>query len=60
VDAVLFVVDCRRMHGRKLAIARRQLDRVNADLVGIVFNRANFGVIKPEPARLVAAGSTAP
>jgi hypothetical protein len=39
VDAVLFVVRWRRMHARRLAIARRQLDRVNADMLGIVFSR---------------------
>jgi Mrp family chromosome partitioning ATPase len=59
VDGVLFVADCRHMHARKMAIARRQLDRVGADLVGIVFNRATPSVIKPEPALLVAARSTA-
>ena len=40
VDAVLFVVDCRHMHARRLAVARRQLDRMNADVLGVVFNRA--------------------
>ena len=48
VDAVLFVVDARHMHARKLTICRRQLDRVNADLLGIVFNRASPSVIRPE------------
>ena len=35
VDAVLFVVDARHMHARRLAIARRQLDRLNADILGV-------------------------
>ena len=60
VDGVLFIVDCRRMHARELSIARRQLDRVNAEMLGIVFNRATPSVIKPEPALLAAAGSPAP
>jgi capsular exopolysaccharide synthesis family protein len=47
VDAVLFVVDARHMHARSLAICRRQLDRHNADLLGIVFNRASPSVIRP-------------
>jgi len=59
MDAVLFVVDCRRMHSRRLVVARRQLDRVNADLLGVVFNRANALVIRPEPSFLTAAGSAA-
>ena len=41
VDAVLFVVDARHMHARRLVIARRQLDRLDADMLGIVFNRAS-------------------
>jgi hypothetical protein len=57
MDAVLFVVDCRRIHSRRLVVARRQLDRVNADLLGVVFNRANASVIRPEPSFLAAAGS---
>jgi len=48
VDAVLFVVDARHMHARRLAIGRRQLDRLNANLLGIVFNRASPSVIRPE------------
>ena len=48
VDAVLFVVDARHMHARRLAICRRQLDRLDADMLGIVFNRASPSVIKPE------------
>ena len=60
VDGVLFVVDCRRMHGRTLAVARRQLDRMHVDLLGIVFNRATASVMKPQPHSLVAAGSSKP
>jgi len=56
-DGVMFIVDSRRMHGRKLAIARRQLDRADADLLGIVFNRASRAVIRPDPRLLAAAGS---
>ena len=48
VDAVLFVVDARHMHARRLTICRRQVDRLDADLLGIVFNRASPSVIKPE------------
>jgi Mrp family chromosome partitioning ATPase len=59
MDAVLFVVDCRRMHSRRLVVARRQLDRLNAELLGVVFNRANTSVIRPEPSYLAAAGSAA-
>jgi capsular exopolysaccharide synthesis family protein len=59
VDSVLFVADCRHMHARRLVVARRQLDRMNVDLLGIVFNRASPTVIKPEPALPAAARSTA-
>jgi capsular exopolysaccharide synthesis family protein len=48
VDAVLFVVDSRHMHARRLAICRRQLDRLDADMLGIVFNRASRSVIRPD------------
>jgi hypothetical protein len=58
VDAVLFVVDARHMHARRLAICRRQLDRLNADMLGIVFNRASLSVIKPELS-IAAAPSSA-
>ena len=60
VDGVLFVVDCRRMHGRTLAVARRQFDRMQVDLLGIVFNRATASVMRPQPHSLVAAGSSRP
>ena len=58
VDAVLFVVDARHMHPRRLAICRRQLDRLDADILGIVFNRASPSVIKPELS-IAAAPSSA-
>ena len=54
------VVDCRRMHGRTLAVARRQFDRMQVDLLGIVFNRATASVMRPQPHSLVAAGSSRP
>jgi capsular exopolysaccharide synthesis family protein len=59
VDSVLFVVDCRSMHARRLSIARRQLDRVNADVLGVVFNRATASVTRPEPRFLATAASSA-
>jgi len=58
VDAVLFVADARHLHARRLVICRRQLDRLNADILGIVFNRASRSVIKPELS-IAAAPSSA-
>jgi polysaccharide biosynthesis transport protein len=48
VDAVLFVADARHLHARRLVICRRQLDRLDADMLGIVFNRVSPSVIRPE------------
>jgi len=57
VDSVLFVVDAKHMHARRLAICRRQLDRLNADMLGIVFNRVSPSVIKPEFSMAAASSS---
>jgi succinoglycan biosynthesis transport protein ExoP len=59
VDGVLFVVDSRHMHARRLTLARRQLDRLNADLVGVVFNRVGPSVIRPHVASSPAVVSSA-
>jgi capsular exopolysaccharide synthesis family protein len=48
VDAVLFVADARHLHARRLVICRRQLDRLNADMLGIVFNRVSPSAIRPD------------
>jgi Mrp family chromosome partitioning ATPase len=48
VDAVLFVMDARRMRARTFRLARRQLDRAEAPIVGLVFNRVTRSVLEPD------------
>jgi Mrp family chromosome partitioning ATPase len=48
VDAVIFVVNARHMRAPALLVARRQLDRVEAPIVGLVFNRATRSVREPD------------
>jgi capsular exopolysaccharide synthesis family protein len=48
VDAVLLVIDARRMRARALTLTRGQLDRVNADVMGLAFNFVAPSMIRPD------------
>ena len=47
VDAVLVVIDARRMRARALTLTQRQLERVNADVLGLVFNFVAPSMLRP-------------
>jgi Mrp family chromosome partitioning ATPase len=56
VDAVLLVVDANRMRADRLTVAGRQLGRMNAHLVGVVFNRVSRSTMRPANVRAVSSG----
>ena len=48
VDAVVLVPDARRMRRKVLSLARRQPERAEADVLGIVFNRVTPSMIEAD------------
>ena len=61
VDGVLFVVDCRRMHGQEAGGRSSSARPGQRRPAGYRVQPCNcFAVIRPEPRRLAAAGSSRP